>query len=664
MGEYSPNGFVNKLLMTLNETVGNFREFVYMGASVTSILYAYLDKSSVSSMQGENYFAIKAALPLSIMAVMGCLLALLTLSSIAVEMLGKQQFNEWMKRNGDFAETFSMYSNVFRRHVLTLLSVSALFILFDRNSTERYSTDGGVVTAAVFSLILSALGKLLCELHTRYEKTDNQSADLSTQSDDKKNAWDTILQLLPALVVSLLVFSFNEFNTNGFTESNSDNKDYASRLGIQITLICYFVFNFVSGTCLKDLKIWALASTYVLLVFGVWNLEVTSSETASISLLGLLILDIANNMYSKENAENDMSRWSKAIVSRCVHLLVGIASLILLYVGMEDEEGTGIGDNLNNTNLTRINKEFNMTAGASRIAAQNHTGINDHIELPAAVKIMRDVAFVSAIVKILGILFFAQTLKRFSAEATLRQMSTIGLLLSSSFVWAYPIVNDTIDTSTDNNLEWVIFLGFAARIADMIQDVYVHQKYEYSYFWYLFECRRKQDDPEESDIETARADNPRSWFVISALGITIGMLSRVIDDSTDLVSNRSDKQTHWDGVLLSALILSVAHLLVALLQLLSEKIPEDKDFRKKFRLFALSRSPAIRLVVTTTVLVLLGMLVSEMGFPGLEGEDQYGLFKAKDAQKDSKLSVTARQWHALGALVSYVIADLVGHVFL
>lgn len=651
------------------------REPLYIATGGFACAYAYMVNSdgdamqSISVQQGENYFAIKATLAQSFLAVLGILMLLLSGSVFAVSAYTKDFSPLDYLQDHSFGKQFRLYVNVFRRHILTLIAVSAVFILFDRGNVKRFSTDDDMVGVAVATAIIAAAAKLFAELEARYS-TGN---DALLGDDEKKQSSKVSSYLV--IAVAIAVFVFNEFNDNGLNDNSENEKGYESRAGMQGLIIAVgliYLFGFLARRYLKEclpervqevlemLPMLAMPALYALIVFGVWNVEAVSSETSIISLLGLLVLDVASTTYeTKEESEPDYK--GVINVGRWAHFFVGVAAFILLYVGMADEEGTleGFG-NLNTSNLTRINKEFNMTA--QRIAAQNHTGINDHIELPAAPKIMRDIALVSAAVKIISVLYFwMEGSPRFSAEATLRQMSTIGLLLSSSFVWAYPLVNDTIDTAKDFNLELVIILAFFARIADMVQDTLVHSKGNNN--WDKFIAYWENDDASDSSLESARNDNPRTWFVISALAITVGMLSRVIaDDSTEILLD--DKQTHWDGVLLSALILSIVHLLVALVALVpaGKKVSEQKPC--SVRDATLSRSPVIRLLVTTTVLVLLGMLVSEMGFPGSEGEDQYGLFKAKGAQKDSKLQVTAIQWNALGALVSYVIADLVGHVFL
>ena len=63
--------------------------------------------------------------------------------------------------------------------------------------------------------------------------------------------------------------------------------------------------------------------------------------------------------------------------------------------------------------------------------------------------------------------------------------------------------------------------------------------------------------------------------------------------------------------------------------------------------------------MTTTTLVLLTMALSEVGFDG-KGD---GVSTSPSAAPED-LMVSYKQWNMLGALVSYIAADLVGHVFL
>jgi hypothetical protein len=320
---------------------------------------------------------------------------------------------------------------------------------------------------------------------------------------------------------------------------------------------------------------------------------------------------------------------------------------------MHDQEGKGgFGDNVNDT------------------LSRNNT-LNLDVELPAAAKIMRDIAFVSVVIKMAFVFYMISgvinsgKITRFSAESTLRQLSTLGLLLSSSYVWAHPIHDKQVGNDGQVREPYHVMLfwiAVGARIFDMVQDVYVHCNDEdyANTLAFLASPKRKEDEGSASSIESARVDNPRSWFVIVALGTTLGMLIKVGEKGPP---GGWQADTHVTGCIWSATVFLIVHLLVALYGVVAPSISIVGD-DSNLRYLAVSRSPVIRLAVTTTTLVVLGMLVAEVGFPGTEGTDQYGVFKATGDQKADKITVTEYQWNALGALLSYVVADSVGHVFL
>lgn len=395
---------------------------------------------------------------------------------------------------------------------------------------------------------------------------------------------------------------------------------------------------------------------YLLLGFSAYYIGDDPSEAAIISLMGVAILDVIRVDFAMKDDDNLPII---SIASRLLHLGVGIGAFVLIAWGMGATEDFSFGTKLNGT-----------------LDSDNSKNLN--VELPAAAKIMRDVAFISAAVKCVGIFYLSDykngkwsrtQLLRFSSENTLRQMSTLGLLISSSFVWAYPIVNiqnnniSERDAGENRRLGVSLFvLAVIARLVDSVVDSMIHSD---SIDWFIQWWERPEDKEEKESIEKATWDNPRTWLVIASLATSLGLLVQVRnkEEFPDSYSDYNHKQT----VMEISFGFLIVHLIVAALQMVGKFL--ESNIKGTLTYASLSRSPFVRVLVTTTILTTLTMLVAESGFAGKDS-DMYGLLKNTHSTTPSSekvydtLVVSQTQWNAVGALAAYIVADLVGHVFL
>ena len=273
---------------------------------------------------------------------------------------------------------------------------------------------------------------------------------------------------------------------------------------------------------------------------------------------------------------------------RFAHFLVGVAGAVLLYLGVEETEGWGF-DKLNGT------------------------------ELPAAPKILRDVALIACGIKIIGGFYqfglrpFDAKLPilRYNVENTLRQVSSTLIMLSSTFIWAYPQTSTAdADLTHDRRLELgLLILGIIARFVDSIQDTILTYEITYDqgvmgflqlYFWDYF--KREDDNPDSESINAARTDNPRSWLVLAAIATSLGMAAYM----HGTFEMEFEGFEHYRDSSAWAITLLVVHLVVILAQLIGTQM-ENLGF---FKYAALSRNIFVRFLVTTTTLVLLTMALS------------------------------------------------------
>lgn len=660
-------------------------QLVIAAAGLMAIFWAFMIEvgdSDVAVEQGENYFPFKVTLLQSFMGVLGIMLLVLVFAGALVKCFSKDK-KIFDLQDSNFDKAFNIFVVLFEKHVTTLLFVGALFAVSDTGQVY-FSNENSYLTMSGVLFALAAVARLLLDKQAVEvdEKKDLFEADI-----ERNQSW-----LGPFVVTIAAVFAFNEANDNGFSRERKDG-DWSKDV-VQALLILDFVVSAGAFSWFPKLKElsptlqnFASYSVFGLLAFSAIFIGDNPSEAAIISLMGIGVLDIIRVDFGMKGDNDDKSK-TLGSVSRGAHFLVGIAAFVLIGWGMGATEEISFGDNLQGS-------------------LSNSTNLN--VELPAAAKIMRDVAFVSAVVKILGVFYLFDMsngqrtwtpLQRFSSENTLRQMSTLGLLISSSFVWAYPIVEEQTDEARDSGLQrfgvGLFALAIIARLADAVADYNLHKGksnyLEYYCKWY----GRAEDKNDESSIEKGTWDNPRTWLVVAALATSLGLLVEV-RNKEDFPEELSDYD-HRDTVLELAFAGVIVHLIVAVLQPMA-KLAERTSDQGDLTYCSLSRSPFIRLLVTTFVLTMLTMLVAESGFAGEGKDDKYGLLKNKImgtetvnvgsegvgdpyeissgqlvqnmtaasteiVPKYDTLVVSENQWNAVGALVAYIVADLVGHVFL
>lgn len=150
-----------------------------------------------------------------------------------------------------------------------------------------------------------------------------------------------------------------------------------------------------------------------------------------------------------------------------------------------------------------------------------------------------------------------------------------------------------------------------------------------------------KDDASEG-LDLPSGDNPRTYVVIGAIAVSLVSTSMLFhhENVEDL-----ERSNVWITLVTSIVLLTV-HLVVALLAVLAPLAPNMKWVES----LQLSRSPLVRLLVSTGVFVSLAIAGGRLSFgqeggdDALEGVNGEGLF--------------------LIALFSYVVADLMGRQFL
>lgn len=651
---------VTDLVDDAKEKFKPISEFMFWVACALSLYWSWAIQIK-DSPNGENYFPFKLVVLKSTIGVMAlCLLAIQS-ASLGVKLLAKDvnPLKSWIGDENSFEAVYDYYIMPFRRHTFTVMAVGLLLgttfgeTLFD----QTFGEEDSLQIVGIAALILCVICKLLNEkvIATAQGPTrKGETLDNVILSYEESLNWRMIV---PQFGIAIAIFAFNV--ADGWKEGGTAN------FWVNLLLLVYvglLVGNVILLNFSKMVIPPSLMNAVMLLTIIAATAQVANdkSEDSIIVLLGLISVDSLRVFAEGEEEESKMSMVLNA--SRGLHLLVGIAAVIVIMYGMKD--GIELEKRDNSTTL--------KTGGL-------HDGDYDDLELPATPKIVRDFALLSATLKIAGVLFVAMMRKSTKHENTLRQISSIGLLVTSSWLWAYEYTHDGVamkegDAERSNDLYrlegWLLGLGIVARLVDTVVDTYRY--YE----------RIKLSDiifpihEETPALQKPTIDNPRWWFVLMALGTSLGMLSRT-HYHTKL---NNDDWVHVNYVLGVSIGLVTLHTVLVIASGVFNLIKKEKDSKENkcrnvvLGIAQLSHSPFVRYLVTTAVLCVVTMVVSEQGFAG-KGDDKYGLYNATRVpanashplQSESELTVsneTPKEWYAVGALVSYIIADLVGHVFL
>ena len=694
-------------------------QIVHATTGAFALWWAFMVEVS-EVQQGENYFPIKASLVQALIGIFGLMLIVLVALGVVVNSASKSSNFQFDKPN--FAEQFTTYVLMFQKHISTLIAIGGLFACgFGK---DFYSDEQGI---AFVLTTLAFVSRLIIDKNMRI-----MAPTLLDESDGTRMTWAG-----PFMLFNIGIFVYNEVNDNGFNAPDDDD-EHVWKVSIQVALIVSFLgalYTWYYGPGKADKKknielnggeAAVKGALLFLLVASTAVVGTSPTEVAIISFMGVFVLDLLHVNYSEAGNNKLKGKQCVAFTSRLLHVIVGIATLVLIYLGMGETEDWA--SEINRPDDSSYDGD--LTGSLNRTAEENY-----NIELPAAAKIMRDVAYVSGISKIILLFYMvnfsykkgvsANPLGRFTSENTLRQISTIGLLVSSSFVWAYPIVKVQEDAlaedATKKRDEELLRLGVGlfvlavlARVVDAVTDYYIHSytgdKQESAYgvqgtFWDYFAWMNKPEDRAgESSLEKASWDNPRSWLVIAGIATSLALLSEIAE--FDTFDDNSDDWDHKETTKFLSFLFLMVHLVVAAWQifalaLINQKSSDTEGNKNYYTLLSLSRSPFIRLIVTTFTITVLTMLLSEMKFgetPASMKADQYGLLKNKvqyqqknenelvengnvithtDGNQYAQVNVTEKtvmvsdvltvstdQWYALGAVFSYIVADLVGHVFL
>ena len=662
---------VTDLVDDAKEKFKPISEFMFWVACALSLYWSWAIQIK-DSPNGENYFPFKLVVLKSTIGVMAlCLLAIQS-ASLGVKLFAKESnpsnpLKSWIGDENSFKFVYDDYIMPFRRHTFTVMAVGLLLgttfgeTLFD----QTFGEEDSLQIVGIAALILCVICKLLNESSYIILKRAPGviGADQRVISYEESLNWRMIV---PQVGIATAIFIFNVADGS---EGGEFGEGGTAKFWVNLLLVVYVGLLVGNGFLLKFSEMVipsSLMNAVMLLTIIAATAQVANdkSEDSIIVLLGLISVD-SLRVFANGEEEEQESIWV-LIVSRCLHLLVGVTAVIVIMYGMKD--GIELEERDNSTTL--------KTGGLN----STHPDY-DELELPATPKIVRDFALLSATLKIAGVLFVVMMGKSTKHENTLRQISSIGLLVTSSWLWAYEYTHDGVamkegDAERSNDLYrlegWLLGLGIVARLVDTFVDTY------------RYYARIKLSDiispihEETPALQKPTIDNPRWWFVLMALGTSLGMLSR-----THYHTDLKDDLVHVNYVLGWSIGLVTLHTVLVIASGAVNLIKKEKDSKSEqeekcgnvvLGIAQLSHSPFVRYLVTTAVLCVVTMVVSEQGFAG-EGDDKFGLYNATRVpanashplQSESELTVsneTPKEWYAVGALVSYIIADLVGHVFL
>lgn len=392
-----------------------------------------------------------------------------------------------------------------------------------------------------------------------------------------------------------------------------------------------------------------LAST-VMLIFSALNLgdrmnADTTVEGALVAALGAIILDVSRLGYGSRSFSEDPYEekpdkiqgyeYAAAFVFRFVHACVGALGLISVYI-QETDDSVAIG-------VIPSLRLFVVVASLVKIAGFFYTVF---LSLDGEGQYCKFVNLVP--------------MQKQNVENTLRQGSTIVLLIASTYLK---------DFKNENSLGVALFwIAAVARLFDCLQDSILEFGYNYKNFlpgnYGMQKSLQNKYSTQESLsqgqlIMSPGADNPRSWIVIGGLVTTLYLIIQVMHyENKDYTPDSADNNkildgtaNHFDGFIITALVLVIAHIVLALASVFATLAPMLNSI-------SVSRIPLFRQSVTSVVLICLAICA---------GQINLGYNEVASTSPSPSVDPFTPNWsqlHLLAAIVIYIFTDMIGHVFL
>ena len=591
---FRPVESLAKIIVEYSSKFSRFSLGLDLGIAVAALLYVFMTEVTNIPTDGGN-FAVSEITARSAVFVSGLTLALVTLSAVAGLLFARDGLIGPVAGlvEASFNETYDAYLATFRHGIHSMLAV-AIAMLWGLNGKRNIrwtgSTevdDDSTLTFLLVLFIAVMVSKFFSEVRhgedarimTVQQETIGESVSL--MSDYRfKHARGAALTVSMGLLVFMLV--------------NADTSDgFLSFIGSKMVALSLSVYILVvSLERIAGRREWVIGGAGGLVVTGIvsfWNLIAAGlalaedqTQDAVVVALGAIYLDAMRVGYGQPVPEKAIVSDTRKVFLRLLQAAAGVAAFVYI--------------------------------------TKSQTG-----EHAASSPLLLGVAVASALVKIVGVTYIGKDLFKTSTEHHFRELASTGLLLSSAYLWSYPLD----DSASSTVAELFFAIGILCRFLDSILDFIMTGKDAVKYISW---------DKEDEGVESPTSDNPRVWLTLLSLVTSLVFAAMAMNDKfedikLDGTGKAADKELS-DSMIVAVTFISV-HVAVVLVGIISDAFAPAA-------IGALSRSKLIRFAVTTTVLSSLAVAAGSIGF-------STGVLSSDSTQAD-----------IISALVAYLFADVVG----
>ena len=576
---------------------------------------------------GRNYFAVTAVGARVVVLVSSLILFISSIASGVVTMFAKNT------EASSYKKLERMYRENYLHSTLSVFIISAWFIFLalpETGATEKVADRGEPGWSLAVSAVLAMLLKLFYDIkHAIVVK------NYALKTDSEKEF--TVSRSMGGILSVMLVIYFIVAFAAKLDLSDPDYGETGSLLLAILLGIYTLLLNIetkASGETREGgfLYLGVPASQMLLHItfyFAAWFLSHNKEKEALFVVLMILYLDglqvgIPNKGKLVADEETQGLGAGLFFLYRLVQFGLGLLAIIAITPTSSDKS------------IKLSTADVNATAPS---ASRAH--LTGHVE--ALTTVIWGIGLASGVVKVLQSVFMDEIVSPSPAQ-TFRKFSSTGLIIASTYLWIGGAGFEGPDDLSTAFSTTLFSLALANRILDSWFDSAVDDNTvseglgkQFAAFAYI-----RKDESDEASLNKPSWDNVRSWMVLLGLCVSAVML---LNWSTfdEVIFGVSEDATLQSNYFTTALVLIFIHIAAVVLALLTANADPP------FIYAGLSRSSALRLVVSTTVICSLIIL---------SGQEK-NIVMAQDLKSGDN-----KEGHLLGALVAYLFADALGAEFL
>ena len=620
-------------------------------SSILCLVFLYgEDDSFKQSVVNTGYFGINVTTARNIIFLTSVALLVLAVASGLVYRLSSREWVASLQKNA--------MSSFLDGVIYTTISASILSITFvygdlpEESDTLVDKADG--TGYLILPLIANAVMKLLLDaMHGNTYDGKGVGASLDDGRKVYESARGPAVTTMSALIIYTIVTSNFDFSTEGW-EDGASSLFLLFFMGLYLAFAVMEKLGFVSRIKSVLQVNLTQALMQVLLILTGLYLGAQRSQEATFIAIGVLFVDSMQlgTLHAGQILKIQFNALPGTLY-RLLQIVLGLWAFIIIR-----QDSAEVSEIL----ALDASKMDNASYVKDNLPSLEVAGISD---------IIFAVGLAGAFVKILSILYVGKDIIKPSAEQTFRRFSTTALLLSTGYLWVggsdFFSINDKSGL-TFGNAEALFVVIVIGRVIDSILDHTYGEGKTSSYTETGLESRSvglikpdlatlldyvspydlstvsdgiadvgKERQFDTYGVHRPGADNIKSWFVLGGLISCVTFLGWFGHEAQSVIGNGEEVntvRTNWTW----AVVLVSLHLALVVIAILSDIIP-------MLNFFALSRSSAARLVVSTTVLSTLVILMKStiLVHPG-------STIQFPNSQANN----------IIGALLSYIFADAMG----